>query len=114
LNEAVAAAMHGLDEPRDLRLVAQHLAQLLDANRGHRIADRDLRPHGVQQSLLGHKLTRVIDEIEQYVEGFAPQAYLLLASPKLSIHRVEAKRGEKKLPLVHVLPGKKPKTTSIA
>ena len=106
--------MHGLDEPRGLRFVAQHPAQLLDANRRHRIADRHLWPNGVQQSLFGYKLTLVIDQIGQYVEGLAPQADLLVVPPKLGVCRVETKRWEGKLPLAHVLPARKTKTTSIA
>jgi hypothetical protein len=59
-------------------------------------------------------LIGVIQEIEQHVEGLAPQVYLMLASPKLSVQWVEAKRREKKLPLAHVPHAIEPKTTSIA
>ena len=56
----------------------------------------------------------MFDEIKQYVEGLAPQVYLLLASPKLGVLRIEAKRREEKLPVAHVLTDKSLKITSIA
>ncbi|MFZ1123366.1 MAG: hypothetical protein WAN81_24345 [Candidatus Binataceae bacterium] len=71
-DEAVSPAMHGLDEARGLRYVAQRFTQLLYTNCWHRVADRHSRPNGIEQCRLRHQLPGMIDQVKQHVEGLAP------------------------------------------
>jgi hypothetical protein len=48
------------------------LAELRDADGGQRVTHGDFRPNGVERRGLGHKLTGMINQIEQHVEGLAP------------------------------------------
>jgi hypothetical protein len=77
--EAIATAVHGLNKPRNPRFVAKRSAQLCNTSRRHRVNDADFSPEGVEQSVFGHQLTRVIEQIKEHIEGFAPQPYLLIA-----------------------------------
>jgi hypothetical protein len=36
----------------------------------------------------------MIEQAKEHIEGFTPQPYLLIASPKLRVYGVEAKRRE--------------------
>ena len=61
-NEPVAAAMGSLDELRNARIVAERPADLADAHLEGGVAHVDVRPHGVEQLMLGDQPARVAGE----------------------------------------------------
>jgi hypothetical protein len=98
--------MHSLDKRRGCGFVTQHLTQFENTNRRHRVANGDVRPNGVEQRFLGHQITGMIDQILQNIERLAPQAYRLIASPKLGVQKIEAEWREKAVRLVEHVPSK--------
>jgi hypothetical protein len=53
-----------------LRHVAQDPAQLANGDAHYHIANRHLRPDGVQQGVFRHQPVGMSDQVMQHVEGF--------------------------------------------
>ena len=68
-NEAVAAAVHRLDDLRLPRVVAQGLADLADRNFQDGVADEHTWPDGVEQIVLGDEATAALGEAAKQREG---------------------------------------------
>ena len=73
-DEPIPPPMHRLDEPRGLRRLPQHLAQLANAAGEHGVTHHRLRPDGLQQGLLGDQLTRLRHQQAQHRKDFGGQA----------------------------------------
>ena len=67
-DEAVAAAVHGADDPLGGAVVADGLAGGLDPAGERRLADEPVAPHLVEQLGLGHHPVAVRDEVGEHVE----------------------------------------------
>ena len=72
-DEAVAAAMRGLDEARRLRVVAKRAADLAHADLERGIADEHPGPDGVHELVLGHQPAGVLGQVLQHAERFRRQ-----------------------------------------
>ena len=73
-DEPIPPPMHRLDEPRGLRRLPQHLAQLANAAGEHGVTHHRLRPDGLQQGLFGDQLTRLRHQQAQHRKDFGGQA----------------------------------------
>ena len=93
-DEAIAAAVCGLDEVRRLRVVVEGLAQLSNGDFEHGLADEGLRPDGIEKLLFGDELAWPPEEVAEQGEGFGPELDGLRASPEALVSEVQAKAIE--------------------
>jgi hypothetical protein len=95
-DEAVAAAMNGLDEARRARVVAEELADLADRDGEHRVADGGLGPDVREQVRLGDELLRPRRQVVQHRQHLRRHRQRLTAAPKAAVGWVDAKVAEGK------------------
>src|SRR5262245_43155787 len=93
-DEAEAAAMHGRDEARARRIIAERQAQLADGLGQRFGVDRDVRPDGVQEVVFGYQLARSLGEIEQDRPGLRPERNRRSGTGQLTRPPIEPERGE--------------------
>ena len=72
-DEPVAAAVHGLDHPLGLAVVADGPTHLLDPAGDGRFGDEPAAPDGVHQLFLRHHPVPVRDQVDEHVEGLRLQ-----------------------------------------
>jgi hypothetical protein len=72
----------GFDIARLFRIVSQGPAQLLNAGREGIIAHDHVAPHGGEQVLLAHGMTRALDQQAQHLGRLAGELDLNLPGPQ--------------------------------
>jgi len=80
---------------RDLRRIAQRLAQLANGDAHDGITDGHLGPERVQQHVFGDQAVRMDHEVVKDVKGFGGYGHSLSLTPQTGVIRVEA--GEESL-----------------
>jgi hypothetical protein len=80
---------------RDLRRIAQRLAQLANGDAHDGITDGHLGPERVQQHVFGDQAVRMDHEVVKDVKGFGGYGYSLSLTPQTDVIQVEA--GEESL-----------------
>jgi hypothetical protein len=88
-NEPVSVPRYGLDEPRIGGLVAQGLAQLLDALGQRAVSDNDILPDLRKEPVLGDQLGTFANQEAQCVEVPRVQIHALSIAPELTVGGVE-------------------------
>ena len=99
-DEAVTAAVQRLDIPRPPRMVAERLAQFLDARHQRGIAHGDLGPHRAEQLLLGDDLAGTAGHVGQQRKGLGGEPHLAVAGHQ-SDARLKTVAPERKGPIRH-------------
>ncbi len=92
--EAVATPVARLDEPGVLRVVAQRLAQFLDAGDERIVADHSAAPHMREQFFLAHRLSRAREQCAQHRRSFQCELDLAFPEPQSRGLGLEAKTVE--------------------
>ena len=92
--EAIAQAVPRLDVDRLLRVVAQRLAQFLDAGDQRVVADHRAAPHAGEQLLLGHGLARPLEQRAEHQRGLARELDLGVVLPEPRGRGLESKASE--------------------
>lgn len=93
-NEPISPPVHGLDELRALSRITQDAAELPNTPAHHRVADRRLAPHRVQQCILRHQLARLCDQILQHRKGLGSERKGLHTVPELPAAHLKPKGRE--------------------
>ena len=81
--------MHGLNDPRLLRIVAERRANLADRDLEHGVANEDARPDGVEQVVLRDQAAAVLGEAAQQRKGLGRERDLFAAAPDTLIRAIE-------------------------
>src|SRR5262249_45322627 len=93
-DEANPASMHGLDESGPAGIVPEDAADLADAHGERRLAHRHIGPHGGEELVLRHELTRSGHQEIQYGEGLRRESTHAFPAPQPEVRGVEAKLAE--------------------
>jgi hypothetical protein len=91
-NEAIAAPVHGLDEPRRFRVIPKSLAQLADADHQHHITHRRLGPDSIEQGRLGDQLPRMSQQTLQHGKRLRAEGNRLCTPPEARIEEIQTYR----------------------
>ena len=94
-HEPIALAVDGLDEARRLRVLAEHLAQLGDANLEDVLDHRRLGPDRIQEILLRVQHVRPLEQMQQQVVALGREVAVLFPFPELLPDQIEPKRSER-------------------
>ena len=89
-DEAITAAMHGLNEARLPRIIVERGANLAHRDLEHGVADEHARPDGVEEIVLRHQATPMLGEMAEQRERLGRQRHLLGAAPDALVGTVEA------------------------
>ncbi len=87
-DKAIASTMCGFNKARRFWIIVERFAQLADGDFEDGVADKSIRPDGLEQFLLGNQLRRPIDEIAEHGEGFWPDFDRFRPVPQALIDRV--------------------------
>jgi len=93
-DEPIASARNRFDIARRLGVIVERRAECVDGECQARLADSHGRPNRVEQLVLGHELTGVLDKVAQDIERFRCQRDTIVATPQHRIRGVEAKLPE--------------------
>ena len=93
-DEAVAAPMRGLDEPRRMGVVAERSSDFADADLQRAVGDEHARPDGVEQLRFANQAARASGEVLQQRERFRRQRNRAGVSVELAAGRIDAKTIE--------------------
>ena len=93
-DEAIATTVHRLHDPLIPSVVAEGLAQLLDACGQRRLRHELMTPDGIEQLGLGHHRVAVLHEVGQHVEHLWLDVHQLTPMHQLVTSRVENAVGE--------------------
>ncbi|HEV8635608.1 MAG TPA: hypothetical protein VG370_15390 [Chloroflexota bacterium] len=102
-DEPVAAPVSRLDEARAPGVILQRLAQLPDTGRERGLSDDGIAPHGREQLLARHGLSRAADQDGQHGGGLRGEPDLALAGPQPPGPGIEPVTPEGNLASHHVL-----------
>lgn len=83
--------MCGFNEAWRFWIVAESLADLTNHNFEDGIADKSVRPDGVQEIIFGDELARMSKKMVKHCEGFGSELDRLRPSPQLLVSQVQAK-----------------------
>jgi hypothetical protein len=84
--------VHRGNEPRPPGVIAKGLPQFRNTVRQHALADRHLRPYGLEECLFRHQLAGLCDEALQHLTGFARQRNHACAPVELRVVWLECVR----------------------
>ena len=83
--------MRSFNEARRLWIIVESFPELANRDLEDGVADKGLRPDGVQEFLFSDELAWMLEEIVQHCEGLRPEPYCLRSSPQTFVDQVEAK-----------------------
>ncbi|HQR38650.1 MAG TPA: hypothetical protein PLF26_09630 [Blastocatellia bacterium] len=81
-DEAIAASMLGLDEPRSLWIVVERFAELANSHLQDGVADKSLGPDRVEKLFFCHELAPALDQMVEQRECLGPERDCMRASPQ--------------------------------
>src|SRR5262249_27645992 len=90
-NEAITPAMHGFNEARRLRIIAESFAQLTNGHFENGFANECSRPYSVEKFLLRDQLSRTSNQIPKYCKSLGPDLYFPCPIPQAFVRRIEGK-----------------------
>jgi hypothetical protein len=93
-NEAIASAMHRLDDARGLRVLAQSRADFAQVHLQDAVAHADVGPEGVEQLFLGDQPPRVLGQVAKHGKRLRLEPARPAPPPESLVGEVEAKRRE--------------------
>jgi hypothetical protein len=72
-DEAITAAMCGLDEGWGPGIILKRVAHLPNGDFEDSVSDKSIRPNCVEKLFFCNELTRAPDEMVKHCEGFRPE-----------------------------------------
>ncbi len=93
-DEPIPAPRARLEVPRPPRVVAQGSPDLLNAEPGHGLADRDAPPHAPQELRPTDEAARVLRQVAEHGEALGSNGDLALATPEAFAPEIETERGK--------------------
>lgn len=90
-DKAIAATMCGFDKHGRLWIIAKRVSQLTNSDFQNRVADKRLRPNGVEEFVFGYELSGTPDEMVENCERFWPELNNLRTPQQTFVRPVKAK-----------------------